>query len=103
MDHSPTLQPMGGMRATFYGVRGSTPFSAASHTGFGGNTCCVVVRVDDEDPIILDMGSGLFGFAQEHGGQEIRETGVRTTVRWDDVAGLPLFPPVLRPGGASEV
>lgn len=103
MDRSPTLQPMGGMRATFYGVRGSTPFSAASHTGFGGNTCCVVVHVEDEAPIILDLGSGLFGFAQELGGQPIQATVLLTHLHWDHVAGLPFFSPVLMPGGAIDV
>lgn len=94
---------MGGMRATFFGVRGSTPFSAASHTGFGGNTCCVVINVNDEAPIILDMGSGLFGYAQQLAGKAMQGTVLLTHLHWDHVAGLPFFSPVLMPGGAIDI
>lgn len=103
MDCGPTLHVMGGMRVTFFGVRGSTPFSAASHTGFGGNTCCVVIQTGDEAPIILDMGSGLFGYAQQLAGQAIRGTVLLTHLHWDHVAGLPFFSPVLMPGGGIDI
>ncbi len=94
---------MGGMRVTFFGVRGSTPFSAASHTGFGGNTCSVLVQVGDESPILLDMGSGLFGYAQQLAGRAIHGTVLLTHLHWDHVAGLPFFSPVLMPGGQIDI
>jgi phosphoribosyl 1,2-cyclic phosphodiesterase len=46
------------LTATFYGVRGSTPCSCDGTRGIGGNTSCVLVAVDDADPIVLDLGTG---------------------------------------------
>lgn len=94
---------MHGAGLTFFGVRGSTPFSAASHTGFGGNTCCAVIDIPDEKPIILDMGSGLFGYARELEGCALEATVLLTHLHWDHVAGLPFFSPVLCPGGVLDI
>lgn len=94
---------MTGSGVTFYGVRGSTPFSAASHVGFGGNTCCAVIDIPDEQPIILDMGSGLFAFAKELGGAALEASVLLTHLHWDHVAGLPFFSPVLCPGGMLDI
>ncbi|MEM7092823.1 MAG: MBL fold metallo-hydrolase [Actinomycetota bacterium] len=91
------------MKVTFHGVRGSTPFSAEGHCGFGGNTCCVVVEVPDEAPIILDMGTGLFGYGLSLGGTAIEATTLLTHLHWDHVAGLPFFSPVLMPGGVLDI
>jgi len=88
---------------TFYGVRGSTPFSASSHVGFGGNTCCVVIDIPDENPIILDLGSGLFAYGRQLGDCAIRATVLLTHLHWDHVAGLPFFSPVLCPGGSLDI
>lgn len=88
---------------TFYGVRGSTPFSAASHVGFGGNTCCAVVDIENENPIILDMGSGLFAYSRTLGDCALQATVLLTHLHWDHVAGLPFFGPVLCPGGSLDI
>lgn len=94
---------MHGAGLTFFGVRGSTPFSAASHTGFGGNTCCAVIDIPNEKPIILDMGSGLFGYAKQLDGCALEATVLLTHLHWDHVAGLPFFSPVLCPGGELDI
>jgi len=88
---------------TFYGVRGSSPFSAATHVGFGGNTCCAVIDIPDEKPIILDMGSGLFAYARALGDCALDATVLLTHLHWDHVAGLPFFAPVLCPGGKLDI
>jgi ribonuclease BN (tRNA processing enzyme) len=88
---------------TFYGVRGSTPFSAPTHIGFGGNTCCVVIDIEDEKPIILDMGSGLFAYSRALGECALEATVLLTHLHWDHVAGLPFFGPVLCPGGSLDI
>jgi len=99
----PRLTHVVGTGVTFYGVRGSTPFCAPTHTGFGGNTCCVVIDVPDEDPIILDMGSGLFAYARALGGHALKASVLLTHLHWDHVAGLPFFAPVLCPGGEIDI
>ena len=71
--------------------------------GFGGNTCCAVIDIEGENPIILDMGSGLFGYAMSLGGSTIQASVLLTHLHWDHVAGLPFFSPVLCPGGALEI
>lgn len=91
------------MGVTFHGVRGSTPFAAATHTGFGGNTCCVVIDIPDDPPLVLDMGSGLFGFALECDNAPMHVNVLLTHLHWDHVAGLPFFGPVLCPGGSVDV
>lgn len=88
---------------TFYGVRGSSPFSAPTHVGFGGNTCCAVIDIPDEKPIILDMGSGLFAYARALGDCALEATVLLTHLHWDHVAGLPFFAPVLCPGGSLDI
>lgn len=94
---------MADLGVTFYGVRGSTPFASATNTTFGGNTCCVLVEVPNEDPIILDMGSGLFSYSLAHGERPLTATVLLTHLHWDHVAGLPFFSPVLCPGGKLDI
>lgn len=88
---------------TFFGVRGSTPISAPTHVGFGGNTCCAVIDIPDEKPIILDMGSGLFAYSRSLGDCALEATVLLTHLHWDHVAGLPFFSPVLCPGGSLDI
>lgn len=88
---------------TFHGVRGSTPFATLDRMEFGANTCCVVVQVQDEKPIILDMGTGLFGYAQSLEDCALEASVLLTHLHWDHVAGLPFFSPVLCPGGVLDI
>ena len=94
---------MAGVAVTFYGVRGSTPYATAHNTEFGGNTCCVVVEIDDEKPILLDMGSGLFHYAMTLDGCALQASVLLTHMHWDHIAGLPFFSPVLCPGGELDI
>jgi len=71
--------------------------------GFGGNTCCAVIDIPDEKPIILDMGSGLFAYSQSLGDCALEATVLLTHLHWDHVAGLPFFSPVLCPGGSLDI
>jgi phosphoribosyl 1,2-cyclic phosphodiesterase len=47
------------MRARIWGCRGSLASPGWSTVGYGGNTSCVEVKVDDEHLLILDAGSGI--------------------------------------------
>lgn len=86
------------MRITFHGVRGSTPCHGPETVRYGGNTACVSVEVDGEDPILLDLGTGLryFGKAwQKERGTAFRGTALVSHLHWDHVLGLPFFVPLI--------
>ena len=84
------------LNITFFGVRGSTPCSGDRTRRYGGNTSCVAVESPGQDPIILDMGTGLryFGETQPLDGT-FNGTALVTHLHWDHVQGLPFFVPVL--------
>ena len=71
---------------------------------YGGNTACVALEVDNEPPLILDLGTGLrfFGETQPLDGS-FEGTALVTHIHWDHVQGLPFFPPVDRVGARLDV
>ena len=87
---------------TFFGVRGSTPCSGDRTRRYGGNTSCVAVESPGQDPVILDMGTGLryFGETQPLDGT-FNGTALVTHLHWDHVQGLPFFGPLLKGGHLS--
>lgn len=92
------------MEAEFYGVRGSCPCPSESTRRYGGNTACVVLRVDGQPPIVLDLGTGLraFGETQPTDGT-FRGTALVTHIHWDHIQGLPFFPPADRAGAELDI
>lgn len=96
----------------FFGVRGSTPCSCPTTAGIGGNTSCVTIRVDDETPIICDLGTGLRYLGCRLDEDRVRLNGsavpfegtaLVTHLHWDHVQGLPFFLPLLRAGAQLTV
>ena len=85
-------------------MRGSTPCPCDTNRRYGGNTACVALEVPGEDPIILDLGTGLrfFGLTQPTDGS-FRGTALVTHLHWDHVQGLPFFVPVDRPGARLDI
>ncbi len=83
----------------FFGVRGSTPCSCHSTAGIGGNTSCVVLHCGEDDPIILDLGTGVRYLGEHLDSQNnpgpFRGTALVTHLHWDHVQGLPFFIPML--------
>jgi phosphoribosyl 1,2-cyclic phosphodiesterase len=71
---------------------------------YGGNTACVVLDVPGEDPIVLDMGTGLrsYGATQPADGS-YRGTALVSHLHWDHVQGLPFFPPILVAGARFDI
>jgi phosphoribosyl 1,2-cyclic phosphodiesterase len=92
------------LEVTFYGVRGSCPCPSPANARYGGNTACVALTVAGEDPIILDLGTGLraFGETQPDDGS-FAGTALVTHIHWDHVQGLPFFPPADRPGARLRI
>lgn len=92
------------MEITFYGVRGSTPCAGESTRRYGGNTACVAVRTPDSDPILLDLGTGLRYFGEEHpADSSLRAHALVTHLHWDHVQGLPFCRPLLCAGSSLTV
>jgi phosphoribosyl 1,2-cyclic phosphodiesterase len=92
------------VRVTFWGVRGSTPCGCEQNRRYGGNTSCVTVEAPGEEPIVLDLGTGLrlWGQTQPHDGS-FRGTALVSHLHWDHVQGLPFFVPLLRAGARLDV
>jgi len=92
---------------TFYGVRGSTPCACDATARYGGNTSCVLVRVDGQDPIILDLGTGAryLGerLSKELGDQPFVGTALVSHLHWDHIQGLPFFSPLMREGASLQI
>jgi phosphoribosyl 1,2-cyclic phosphodiesterase len=82
------------MLVRFHGVRGSTPCHGDEIARYGGNTSCVSVVVDGEDPLLFDLGTGLryFGLGCS---APFRGSSLVSHLHWDHVQGLPFFGPLL--------
>ena len=94
------------LNISFYGVRGSTPCSCESTRGIGGNTACVVVEPSGEDPIVLDLGTGLRYYGQHlqaNGANPFVGTALVTHLHWDHVQGIPFFKPLLHPDSKVRI
>ncbi len=90
------------MQIRFWGVRGSTPTPEPKNSRYGGNTCCLEVRLADNSLIILDCGSGMRGLGKslqdEFGEHPIRASVYLTHFHWDHIQGIPFFTPFYRRG-----
>jgi phosphoribosyl 1,2-cyclic phosphodiesterase len=92
------------MRVTFHGVRGSTPCQSDDIRRYGGNTSCVSIDADGQDPLLLDMGTGLRYYGKQvPTDQMFRGNCLLTHLHWDHVQGLPFFAPLLREGSSLDV
>lgn len=92
------------MDLTFYGVRGSCPCPSERNLRYGGNTACVALTAEGEEPIVFDLGTGLraFGDTQPTDGS-FAGTALVTHIHWDHVQGLPFFPPADRVGARFRI
>lgn len=80
------------MRASFLGVRGSTPAPGAPFDRYGGHTSCVALAHDGAAPsILLDAGTGIRRASELLGGEPFRGSILLTHLHWDHVHGLPFF------------
>jgi len=83
------------MKLTFWGCRGSIPVPGASTSGYGGNTSCVEVRLEDGSLIVLDAGTGLRNLGkhlvEQPNGSDINL--ILTHPHWDHLMGFPYFAP----------
>ena len=80
----------------FWGVRGSNPTPDKDKMEFGGDTSCVEIKSNDNDVIILDMGSGI----RNLGNKILSDSSYPKTINillshfhWDHIMGFLYFAP----------
>jgi ribonuclease BN (tRNA processing enzyme) len=67
----------------------------------GGNTTCVEVLHQGQEPIVLDAGTGVANLGDQilaHHSAEVPIHVFLTHYHWDHIMGLPFFGPIYRPG-----
>lgn len=85
------------MRVTLWGVRGSVPVPSQGMLGYGGNTSCVEVRLDDGTELIIDAGTGIRELAATSEPHQRSVQMLLTHLHMDHIQGLLFFPPLFNP------
>jgi phosphoribosyl 1,2-cyclic phosphodiesterase len=97
------------VNVTFHGVRGSCPCSGDRYRRYGGNTSCLLIEVEGDEPLIVDLGTGLRALGdvllQEARalGAPLHATALLTHLHFDHILGLPFFGPLQDPGARLTV
>ena len=97
------------MNVTFYGVRGSCPCSGDRYRRYGGNTSCLVIDIEGDDPLIVDLGTGLRALGDvlhkevRALGTPMHATALLTHLHFDHILGIPFFGPLHDPGARLTV
>src|ERR1700689_3512785 len=97
------------VNVTFYGVRGSCPCSGDRYRRYGGNTSCLVVDIEGDEPLIVDLGTGLraLGDALPREGRALgpplHAPALLTPLHFDHILGIPFFGPLHDPGARLTV
>lgn len=88
------------MKIRFWGTRGSIPTPGKQTVRYGGNTPCVEVRLDNDDLIILDAGTGIRNLGDRimERGSSIKAYILITHPHWDHIQGIPFFKPAFISG-----
>jgi phosphoribosyl 1,2-cyclic phosphodiesterase len=101
------------LNVTFHGVRGRAPVPRPENARYGTHTACITVEAPKEDPLVLDLGSGLHRWARSLSaaagdvpGAEpgpLRAAVLVSHLHWGHVQGLPDFAPLEHPGTVLDV
>ena len=97
------------MIVTFYGVRGSCPCSGDRYRRYGGNTSCLLIEIEGDEPLIVDLGTGARALGDvllaqtRAAGAPLQATALLTHLHFDHILGLPFFGPLQDPGARLTV
>ncbi len=91
------------MKIKFWGTRGSIPAAGQDTVKYGGNTTCLEIRLDGQEIIIIDAGTGIRKLGQnllaeldQNPGNRITQINVLFThFHWDHIQGFPFFRPFM--------
>jgi phosphoribosyl 1,2-cyclic phosphodiesterase len=93
------------MKLKIWGCRGSIPTPGKDTVRYGGNTPCVELKLDDNNLIILDSGTGIrnLGNYLMRKGESIRAHIMITHPHWDHIQGFPFFKPIFISGNEFTI
>ncbi|GJQ20112.1 MAG: MBL fold metallo-hydrolase [Bacteroidia bacterium] len=93
------------MRLKFWGVRGSIPTPGKHTVRYGGNTPCAELRLDDDELVILDAGTGIRNFGDHliNNGESVKAFLLITHPHWDHIQGFPFFKPAFISGNELTI
>src|SRR5215831_71251 len=89
---------MASVRLKIWGCRGSVPTPGSQTAGYGGNTSCVEVLLDDETALVLDAGTGIRALGLDLVARGVRHINLFLThLHLDHLEGLGFFAPLWNP------
>ncbi|MCS7228456.1 MAG: MBL fold metallo-hydrolase [Candidatus Kryptonium sp.] len=93
------------MKLKIWGCRGSIPTPGKDTVRYGGNTPCVELKLNDNDLIILDSGTGIknLGNYLIRKGESIKAYIMITHPHWDHIQGFPFFKPLFISGNEFTI
>jgi phosphoribosyl 1,2-cyclic phosphodiesterase len=93
------------MKLKIWGCRGSIPTPGKDTVRYGGNTPCVELKLDDNNLIIIDSGTGIrnLGNYLMRKGESIRAYIMITHPHWDHIQGFPFFKPIFISGNEFTI
>ncbi len=78
----------------FWGTRGSNAVSGANYMRYGGNTCCLELRVENVC-IVIDAGTGIRQLGELIVSEELSPIHLFIGhTHWDHITGFPFFAPL---------
>lgn len=93
------------MKVKFWGTRGSIPTPGNLTVRYGGNTPCLEVRLNNNNLVIFDAGTGIRGLGDElmATGESVRAFIAITHPHWDHIQGFPFFKPAFISGNELTI
>ncbi len=93
------------MKLKFWGVRGSIPTPGKNTVKYGGNTPSLELRLDNDELIIFDAGTGIrnLGDFLISQGESVRAHILITHPHWDHIQGFPFFKPAFISGNEITI
>lgn len=93
------------MELKFWGVRGSIPTPGKPTVRYGGNTPSLELRLDNDELIIFDAGTGIRGLGDHliANGESLNTYLLITHPHWDHIQGFPFFKPALISGNEITI
>ena len=93
------------MKIKFWGTRGSISTPGSETVRYGGNTPCVEVRLDTNELIIFDAGTGIRNLGESliETGESVKAYILISHPHWDHTQGFPFFKPAFISGNEITI